>query len=126
MYTDGGARGNPGPAGIGVVVDGPKPFELSEFIGTATNNVAEYRALIRGLQEAHTHGYTELEIMCDSQLIVEQVKGKYKVKEPHLKPLREQAAALILEYQQISIRHIPREQNSDADALVNQAIDAAL
>ncbi len=126
MYTDGGARGNPGPAGIGAVINGEKPLDVSEFIGHATNNVAEYTALIRGLQEAHKAGYTELDILCDSQLIVEQVKGNYKVKEPHLKSLREKVSALILEFQKVSIRHIPREQNREADKLVNQAIDAAV
>jgi ribonuclease HI len=125
IYTDGGARGNPGPAGIGAVIKGEKPLDISEFIGHATNNVAEYTALIRGLQEAVKLGYKELEVLCDSQLIVEQVKGNYKCKEPHLKTLREKVAALILEFQKVSIRHIPREQNSEADALVNQAIDAA-
>jgi ribonuclease HI len=126
MFTDGGARGNPGPAGIGVVIEGQHPGEISEYIGKATNNIAEYKALIRGLQKAHQLGYKELEILCDSQLVVEQVKGNYKVKEPHLKPLREQVSALILEFENVSIKHIPREQNEEADKLVNQAIDAAV
>ncbi len=123
LFTDGGARGNPGPAGIGIYIEGKKTGEVSEFLGNTTNNVAEYKALIRGLQEAQKLGYTDLEIFCDSQLIVEQVKGNYKVKRPHLKPLREQVAALILEFKKVAINYIPREENKKADKLANIAMD---
>jgi len=126
LFTDGGARGNPGPAGIGAYITGDIPGEVSKYIGETTNNVAEYKALISGIQESIKLGYNEASIYCDSQLVVEQVKGNYKVKQPHLKPLREQTVTLLQALKDYSIEHIPRAQNKNADNLVNKAIDAAL
>jgi ribonuclease HI len=126
IYTDGGARGNPGPAGIGAWIDGPKSQEISEYIGEATNNVAEYKALIAGIKGAKKLEYDEIEIFCDSQLIVEQVKGNYKVKKEHLKGLCSEARLALNDFKTISITHIPREENKIADRLVNEAIDSKI
>ena len=126
IYTDGGARGNPGPAGIGAVIKGDKPLDVSEYIGKTTNNVAEYQALIRGLSVAHEHGYTDVDVFCDSELIVKQIKGEYKVKQPHLVPLRNQCQILFTKFAKFSITHVRREFNKEADKLVNQAIDLHL
>jgi len=123
LYTDGGARGNPGPAGIGVVIKGSIPKEIDRYIGETTNNVAEYQALVTGLQESLSLGYQELEVFCDSELVIKQVKGIYKVKKPHLLPLCNQAKTLISKFEKVSLTHIPRRLNKEADALVNVAID---
>jgi ribonuclease HI len=127
INVDGGARGNPGPAAIGVVVsdaDGNVVDELAEPIGHATNNVAEYRALLRGIEWARGLGADELEIVGDSELVARQVTGAYKVKHPSMKPLYEETVAALRAFDRWSIRTVPRDQNAGADALVNQALDA--
>jgi ribonuclease HI len=126
VHVDGGARGNPGPAAIGVVVSDPGGEQLDahgEAIGEATNNVAEYRALLAGLERARALGATELEVVNDSELVARQIDGSYRVKHPGLKPLYEQALAAIAQFDAFSIRSVPRAQNADADALVNAALD---
>ena len=128
LHVDGGARGNPGPAAIGVVVSGPdgEPIdELSETIGEATNNVAEYRAVLKGLQRARELGATEIEIIGDSELVARQLSGRYKVKHPAMRPLYEQAMAALRGFERWSIRTVPRANNARADALVNAALDAS-
>jgi ribonuclease HI len=127
LHVDGGARGNPGPAAVGVVVsepDGNVVDELAERIGVATNNVAEYRALIRALEHARELGASEVEIVGDSELVARQLTGAYKVKHPALRPLYQQALAALQEFESWQIRTVPRAQNAGADALVNQALDA--
>jgi ribonuclease HI len=126
VNVDGGARGNPGPAAIGVVVsdpDGNLLDELSEPIGVATNNVAEYRALLRGIEWARGLGADELEIIGDSELVARQLTGAYKVKHPAMKPLYEEAMAGLRAFASWSIRTVPRAENARADELVNQALD---
>jgi ribonuclease HI len=126
VNVDGGARGNPGPAAIGVVVsrpDGTVVEEVAETIGLATNNVAEYRALLRGVGRAAALGARELEIIGDSELIARQVSGVYKVKHPSMKPLHEQAISALRGFDTWRIRTVPRAQNARADALVNEALD---
>lgn len=128
VNVDGGARGNPGPAAIGVVVrgDGGEVLEeLGERIGEATNNVAEYRALLRGIELAGAHGATELELVGDSELVVRQVEGRYKVKNAGIRELYDQARKALGEFDSWSIRHVRRESNGDADRLVNEALDGA-
>ena len=128
LYTDGGARGNPGPAGIGALLltaDGDVVEELADSIGTATNNVAEYQALIAGLEIALDRGVERLDVFLDSELVVRQVSGQYKVKDAGLKPLHRQACLLLGRFHEVDVKHVRREQNAAADALVNQAIDAA-
>ena len=128
LYTDGGARGNPGPAGIGALLftaDGDVVEELADSIGTATNNVAEYQALIAGLEIALDRGVERLDVFLDSELVVRQVNGQYKVKDAGLKPLHRQACLLLGRFHEVDVKHVRREQNAAADALVNQAIDAA-
>jgi ribonuclease HI len=128
VHVDGGARGNPGPAAIGVVVeatDGTVLYAGGETIGVATNNVAEYRALIAGLERAREVGATEVDVLADSALVVNQVNGTWRIKEPHLRPLREEAAQALRVFERSTLRHVRREQNAHADALVNQALDAA-
>ena len=126
-HVDGGARGNPGPAAIGVVVsspDGEVLDEVAERIGVATNNVAEYRALLRGLERAKALGAREIEIVNDSELIARQVSGVYKVKHPAMKPLHAEAIAALREFDRWQIRSVPRAVNARADELVNEALDA--
>jgi ribonuclease HI len=128
VHVDGGARGNPGPAAIGVVVsdpDGAVLEELGERIGVATNNVAEYRALLRGLERARARDAREIEIVNDSELVARQITGAYKVKHPAMKPLHEEAIAALREFDRWSIRSVPRAGNARADELVNEALDAA-
>ena len=128
LFVDGGARGNPGPAGIGarLVTDkGELAEELADFIGTATNNVAEYQAMIAGLEMALDHGVRRLTVYADSELVVRQINGQYRVKDANLRVLHDQALRLLHELPDVEVRHIPREQNADADALVNRAIDEA-
>jgi ribonuclease HI len=125
LNVDGGARGNPGPAAIGVVVTEPGGAvleEVSEPIGIATNNVAEYRALLRGVTTARAFGADELEIIGDSELVQRQMTGAYRVKHAALKPLHEEALRL-LEGVSWQFRAVPRERNAHADALVNAALD---
>ncbi|MGE5527196.1 MAG: ribonuclease HI family protein [Methanosarcina sp.] len=129
VNVDGGARGNPGPAAVGVVVrggDGEVLEERGERIGKATNNVAEYRALLLGLELAREHGGTELELIGDSELVVRQVEGRYKVKNAGMKELYDQVKRALRGFDSWSIRHVRREQNADADRLVNEALDGAL
>ena len=127
VHVDGGARGNPGPAAIGVVTstpDGEVVDELAEPIGEATNNVAEYRALLRGLERARELGATEVALVNDSELVARQVQGAYKVKHPGLRPLYDQAMEALRGFERWSVRSVPRAQNADADQLVNAALDA--
>lgn len=127
VHVDGGARGNPGPAAIAAVVsdeDGEIVYEAHETIGRATNNVAEYRALIFGIEKAAELGADELELVGDSELVVKQVRGEYRVKDAGLKPLHSAAQKALANFSEWQIRHVKREMNSEADALVNQALDA--
>jgi len=126
LYADGAARGNPGPAGSGaalVASDGTVIAELTRFLGHATNNVAEYTALIIGLEEAARLDIGHLDIRMDSLLVVQQMKGVWRIKHPGLKPLALRAGALLAGFPSRTIEHIPREQNGIADALANRAID---
>jgi len=127
-YIDGGSRGNPGTAGYGVVLfDEQKALlaEISEYLGIQTNNQAEYSALIGALQFATTHQYDSLRVFADSELLVRQIKGEYKVRNANLKGLYDRAQLLIRRLKHFSIHHIPREQNQDADRLANLAMDKA-
>ncbi len=128
LNTDGGARGNPGPAGIGVVIrdaNGMLVSQHHEYIGQATNNVAEYKALILALEESKKRGADQVQINMDSELIVKQMKGLYKIKEPSLKLLAGDVQKLLKEFKEYTFTHVRREFNKDADKLVNLAIDAA-
>jgi ribonuclease HI len=127
VNVDGGSRGNPGPAAIGVVVadpDGEVIDEVAEAIGVTTNNVAEYRALLRGLERARALGATEVDIVNDSELIARQLTGRYKVKHPAMKPLHLEAMTALRGFERWGIRTVPRALNAHADALVNAALDA--
>ncbi len=126
VHVDGGARGNPGPAAVGVVISQPGGEvidELAETIGVATNNVAEYRALLRGVQRAAELGARELELINDSELVARQLTGQYKVRHPAMRPLYEQAIAALREFDHWRIRSVPRADNARADELVNAALD---
>jgi ribonuclease HI len=128
VHVDGGARGNPGPAAAASVITSPDGEVLDEHarpIGTATNNVAEYRALLLGLERARELGASEVEVVGDSELIAKQVQGLYKVKHEAMRPLHRQAMAALGGFERWSIRTVPREQNAHADALVNAALDRA-
>jgi ribonuclease HI len=127
LSTDGGARGNPGPAAFGYVLetdDGTVLAAHGEAIGEATNNVAEYRALIAGLHRALEFGVDELDVVSDSQLVVRQMTGEYKVKNETLRELFREAAALARQLRSVTYRSVPREHNELADQLVNEALDA--
>jgi ribonuclease HI len=127
VHVDGGARGNPGPAAAAAVLSTPAGEvldEAAEAIGVATNNVAEYRGLLLGLERARERGATEVEVINDSELVAKQVNGVYKVKHKDMKPLHAAALQALGGFERWSIRSVPREQNADADALVNQALDA--
>ena len=129
VHVDGGARGNPGPAAIGVVVSEPGGAvleEVAERIGVATNNVAEYRALLRGLERAAALGAREVEIVNDSELVARQLTGAYKVKHPSMKPLYLDAIAALRGFDGWRIRSVPRAKNARADGLVNAALDGTL
>jgi ribonuclease HI len=128
VHVDGGARGNPGPAAAACVITTPTGELLAEhtqLLGTATNNVAEYRALLLGLERARALGASEVEVVGDSELIAKQVQGLYKVKHQAMKPLHEEAIAALGRFERWSIRTVPRAQNARADALVNAALDQA-
>jgi ribonuclease HI len=128
VHVDGGARGNPGPAAAACVISSPEGEVLGEhaqLLGTTTNNVAEYRALLLGLQRARELGASEIEVVGDSELIAKQVRGLYKVKHEAMKPLHREATAALRGFERWSIRTVPRAQNADADALVNAALDQA-
>lgn len=130
VYSDGGSRGNPGPAAIGAVVldatsDPPQRVAtISERIGVTTNNVAEYRAVIAGLEAAAPYGARRVQVFADSMLVVQQLRGQWKVKQAHLRPLFERARELLTGYDVVELAHVRREYNTDADALVNAALDA--
>jgi ribonuclease HI len=128
VNVDGGSRGNPGPAAIAAVVTDPSGNDLAEraeTIGEATNNVAEYRALLLGIEMAKQLDADEVEFVGDSKLIVEQVKGNWKVKQDHLRPLHTKARDALRELPSWSIRHVKRGENERADQLLNDALDAA-
>lgn len=128
VHVDGGARGNPGPAAAACVITAPTGELLdegAELLGTVTNNVAEYRALLLGLARAKALGADEVEVIGDSELIAKQVQGLYKVKHPAMRPLYLEAMEALRDFQKWSIRTVPRAQNADADALVNAALDQA-
>ena len=127
VNVDGGARGNPGPAAIAAVVQGPDGEvleERGERIGEATNNVAEYRALLLGIERAAALGARELELVGDSELVVKQIKGEYKVKDATMRKLHAEAKRALADFERWSIRHVRRERNAEADRLVNEALDA--
>jgi len=122
---DGGSRGNPGPAGYGVRVEQPDGtiVELKEFLGTCTNNVAEYSGLLAALHWAAEHGVSQLRIRSDSELLIKQMRGEYRVKNPGLQPLYEEARALARTIGRVTFEHVRREFNKDADRLANEAMD---
>jgi ribonuclease HI len=126
LYVDGASRGNPGPAGAGAVLFGPqgeKRAEESRYLGETTNNVAEYQALLLGLELARNQGVKRLHIFADSQLVVNQLRGTYKVKKPHLLPLWRQAHQALQKFDTYAISHLDRSFNHEADRLARQAID---
>jgi len=128
-YCDGGARGNPGPAGYGVVIKnekGEKVAALSEYLGHQTNNFAEYKGLIAALEYAVEHGPKALKVVSDSELLVRQIKGIYKVKNPTLRDLHSRAKELIAQLEWFSIGHALREHNQEADRLANAAMDEGM
>jgi probable phosphoglycerate mutase len=122
---DGGSRGNPGPAGYGVRVERPDGtvIEIKEFLGTCTNNVAEYRGLLAALRWAAEHGISQLRIRSDSELLIRQMRGEYRVKNAGLQPLYEEARALARRIGRVTFEHVRRELNADADRLANEAMD---
>ena len=134
IHTDGGARGNPGPAALGVVISSSKPKwekEYGHYLGETTNNVAEYSAVVFALKKAkelleNKASETEVEVKVDSELIVRQMAGIYKVKNPGLKPLFVEVQALMENFKSVKFTHVRREQNTEADAMVNQTLDALL
>lgn len=129
IASDGGSRGNPGPAAIGAVVRDAESGELlasvSECIGVATNNVAEYRALVAALELAAPFQARRVVARADSQLLIRQLEGAYRVKQAHLRPLFERARDLLGSYEEVVLEHVRREDNAEADALVNAALDAS-
>jgi ribonuclease HI len=128
VHVDGGARGNPGPAAAAAVLstpDGDVVDEASELLGVATNNVAEYRGLLLGLERAQALGATAVEVVNDSELVAHQVNGRYKVKHPDMKPLHAEAMRRLQGFETWSMRPVPRARNAAADALVNAALDGA-
>jgi ribonuclease HI len=127
VHVDGGARGNPGPAAAAAVIsspDGAVLDEAAERLGEATNNVAEYRGLLLGLQRARALGATEVEVVNDSELVAHQVNGRYRVKHPDMVPLHRAALEALDGFERWSLHPVPRAENAEADALVNQALDA--
>jgi ribonuclease HI len=129
VHVDGGARGNPGPAAAAAVLSdaagGQVVDEATEYLGHTTNNVAEYRGLLLGLARAAALGASAVEVVNDSELVAKQVNGEYKVKHPDMKALHAQALAALEGFEDWAIRSVPRAENAGADALVNQALDAA-
>ena len=126
LFTDGAARGNPGPAGLGVVIEDDQGLRLRglcRYIGKATNNQAEYLAVIEGLQAIQEWKPDRLEVFLDSKLVVEQLAGRYRVKNGALAPLHRQAVELLQRFPAVEVKHVPREKNKGADALANKAID---
>jgi ribonuclease HI len=124
--VDGASRGNPGAAGFGIHVTNPDGTEVASlfgYLGTATNNVAEYQALIHGLRFALARGAASVEVFSDSELLVRQIEGRYRVKNPGLKPLHREAQSLLARFTSARVAHVPREENREADALANRAVD---
>lgn len=129
VYTDGAARGNPGPAGAGAIVTSPEGevlAEVAEGLGETTNNVAEYTAAIRGLEAAAAVGAREVVLRTDSQLLVHQLSGRYRVRATHLQPLHQRVRALAAGFDRVRFEHVPRERNVEADRLANAGVDAWL
>jgi ribonuclease HI len=129
LYTDGGARGNPGPAGIGYVIynsDNSVVKKYDKYIGEATNNFAEYTALLYGLEECHKIRAKKVQVFMDSELVVKQLDGQYRVKNAELKPIYEKVKGLSGGFENITFSHVPRERNQVADELVNKALDEAV
>lgn len=129
LYSDGAARGNPGPSGAGAVLltpDGQVVARLGKYLGVQTNNHAEYTALLLGLHHAKALGARELEVFADSELLVRQLSGKYQVRSPTLRPLYEEALRLLKEFSKAKVQHVPREENRAADEMSNRAIDERL
>ena len=127
LYADGGSRGNPGPAASGAVLvdaSGSLLEEASAYLGVATNNVAEWTALLLGLGVAAKRGIRRLAVRLDSELVVKQLRGEYRVKHPALQPLHRRALALLRGFEHVDLRHVPRKQNALADRLVNRVLDA--
>ena len=127
LWTDGAARGNPGPAGIGALLKTPNGEVLSAasaYLGQATNNVAEYKALLLGLERALALGVRRIEVRADSELLVKQIKGEYRVKSSGLRPLHREALRLLARFESSRLVHVRREQNSEADRLANTGIDS--
>jgi ribonuclease HI len=128
IYTDGGSRGNPGPAGYGVHIVSPDGSALAEIKGAlthATNNVAEYEGLLAGLRWAIDRGEAQVRVRSDSELLVRQMRGEYRVKNPGLQPLYEEARRLVARIGRVTFEHVRREQNREADRLANAAMDEA-
>ena len=126
LHVDGASRGNPGEAGFGIHVtggDGSEVASLYGYLGRATNNVAEYQALLHGLRFALARGASRVEVFSDSELLVRQVEGRYRVKSPGLQPLHREAKGLLARFERARIVHVPRERNREADALANRAVD---
>ena len=126
INCDGAARGNPGPAGAGAVVvdeNGSVLAEVAEGLGETTNNVAEYTAVIRGLEEAQRLGAREVLLRSDSQLLINQLTGRYRVKAPHLQPLHKRVRDLMRAFTRVDLEHVPRERNAAADSLANLGVD---
>jgi ribonuclease HI len=127
LFADGGSRGNPGPAASGAVLldaNGALLEEIGEYLGIATNNVAEWTALLLGLQAAANRGIRRLAVRLDSELVVRQMRGEYRVKHADLQPLHRRAITLLRRFEHVDIRHVPRKQNAVADRLVNSVLDA--
>ena len=125
-YIDGGARGNPGPAGYGVRIESPEGEVLDELhggIGIATNNIAEYNGLLAALQWAADHNETDVRIRSDSELLVKQMRGEYRIKHPGLQPLAARARLLLMQIGRVTFEHVRREQNVEADRLSNLGMD---
>jgi ribonuclease HI len=126
LFSDGAARGNPGPAGAGAVLvdpDGQVVARLGKYLGTQTNNYAEYMGLLLGLKHARSLGTRELEVLADSELLIRQLEGRYQVKSTTLRPLYEEAARLLKDFSRVKLTHVPREKNKAADEMSNRAID---
>jgi ribonuclease HI len=129
LYSDGAARGNPGPSGAGAVLvepGGQVVAKLGKFLGTQTNNYAEYMGLLIGLKHAKSLGAKEIEVFADSELLIRQLGGRYQVKSPTLRPLYEEAVKLLNDFSRVKLVHVPREMNAAADEMSNRAIDERL
>jgi len=126
LHVDGASRGNPGDAGFGIYVTAPDGSEVASlfgYLGTATNNVAEYQALVHGLRFALARGASSVEVFSDSELLVRQIEGRYRVKNAGLQPLHREAQGLLARFAKARVAHVPRERNREADALANRAVD---